>query len=68
MSTKTTNKVIHNVSIKMDIFDNEWKPLVKLFNRACCNDEIMSHFSEEECERLSTFIDCFKELALNHSE
>ena len=53
--------------LKMDIFDNEWKPLLKLFNRACSNDEIMSHFDEEECERLSTFMEYIQELALEHS-
>jgi len=52
----------------MDIFSNEWKPLLKLFNRACSNDEIMSHFSEEEAERLSTFMDCLQDLALEHSK
>ena len=65
MSTETTE--VNNVAIKMDIFDNEWKPLLKLFNRACTNDEIMSHFDEEECERLSTFMEYIQELALEHS-
>lgn len=58
----------HIVGFKMDIFDNEWKPLLKLFSRACCNDEIMSHFSEEEGERLHTFMDCLQDLALEHSK
>jgi hypothetical protein len=58
----------HSVGFKMDIFSNEWKPLLKLFNRACSNDEIMSHFSEEEAERLSTFMDCLQDLALEHSK
>ena len=58
----------HTIGIKMDIFDNEFQPLLKLFNRASCNDEIMSHFSEEECERLHTFMDCLKDLALEHSK
>ena len=66
MPTKTSE--VHSVAIKMDIFDNEWKPLLKLFNRACTNDEIMSHFSEEECERLSTFMDCLQDLALENSK
>ena len=60
-------KETHTVAIKMDIFDNEWKPLLKLFNRACSNDEIMSHFDEEETERLSTFMDCLQELASNNN-
>ena len=52
----------------MDIFDNECGPLLKLFNRACSNDEIMSHFSEEEAERLATFMDCLQDLALEHTK
>ena len=58
---------IHSTAIKMDIFDNEWKPLLKLFNRAITNDEIMSHFDDEETERLSTFMDCLQDLALENS-
>ena len=68
-NTMQTNTMeTHTVGFKMDIFDNEWKPLLKLFSRACVNDEIMSHFSEEECERLSTFMDCLQDLALNNSK
>tara|TARA_R100000951_G_scaffold106623_1_gene101327 strand:- start:575 stop:757 length:183 start_codon:yes stop_codon:yes gene_type:complete len=58
----------HTIGFKMDIFDNEWGPLLKLFNRASSNDEIMSHFSEEETERLSTFMDCLQDLALEHTK
>ncbi len=65
MPTETT--VTHNVSIKMDIFSNEWKPLLKLFNRAVSNNEIMSHFDDDETERLSTFMDCLQDLALENS-
>lgn len=57
----------HNVgAVRMDIFDNELLPLLKLFNRAVSNSEIMSHFSNEEVERLSTFMDCLQETALQN--
>ena len=65
MPTKAT--VTHSMAIKMDIFDNEWKPLLKIFNRAVSNDEIMSHFDDEEIERLTTFMDCLQDLALENS-
>ncbi len=52
----------------MEIFDYECAPLLKLFSRACCNDEVMSHFNEEECESLHTFMDCLQDLALEHSK
>lgn len=54
----------HIVGFKMDIFDNEWKPLLKLFSRAAMNDEIMADFSDEECDRLHTFMDALQDLAL----
>jgi hypothetical protein len=57
----------HNVgAVRMDIFDNELLPLLKLFSRAVSNSEIMSHFSDEEVERLSTFMDCLQETALQN--
>jgi hypothetical protein len=57
----------HNVgAVRMDIFDNELLPLLKLFSRAVSNSEIMSHFSDDEVERLSTFMDCLQETALQN--
>ena len=59
---------VHNVgAVKMDIFDNEWKPLLKLFNRAVTNEDIMRHFDDQEIDRLSTFMDALQELALEHT-
>lgn len=59
LTTKTKLK-----TIRMDILDYEWKPLLKLFNRACSNDEIMSHFSEDEAETLSIFMDCLQNFSI----
>tara|TARA_Y100000401_G_C8271117_1_gene198390 strand:- start:122 stop:316 length:195 start_codon:yes stop_codon:yes gene_type:complete len=57
----------HNVgAVRMDIFDNELLPLLKLFSRAVSNSEIMSTFSDDEVERLSTFMDCLQETALQN--
>jgi hypothetical protein len=65
MTIDTTHS--HNVgAVRMDIFDNELLPLLKLFSRACSDDEIMSHFSDDEVERLSTFMDCLQETALQN--
>ena len=66
MPTESTKTKLR--TIRMDILDYEWKPLLKLFNRACSNDEIMSHFSADEAERLSTFMDCLQDLALENSK
>ena len=64
MSIQTTET--HSTAIRMDIFDNEWGPLLKLFNRASSNSEIMSHFDEQETDRLATFMECLQELALEN--
>ena len=57
----------HNVgAVRMDIFDNELLPLLKLLSRAVSNSEIMSTFSDDEVERLSTFMDCLQETALQN--
>ena len=58
----------HIMGFKMDIFDIEFQPLVKLFNRAVVNEEIMSHFDDDECDRLHTFIDALKDAALEHAK
>ena len=55
----------HIVGFKIDVFDNESRPLIKLFNRAMSDPNIISAFDAAELERLETFIDCFKDLALN---
>ena len=66
--TPEERKETHSTTIRMHILDYECKPLLKLFNRACSNDEIMSHFSEDEAETLSIFMDCLQYLALEISK
>ena len=55
----------HKMAFKMDIFDNEWRPLIKLFNRAMAEKTITEAFNSEELDRLETFIGWFKEEALD---
>ena len=54
----------HKMAFKIDIFDNEWRPLIKLFNRAMAEKTITEAFNADEMERLETFIRWFKEEAL----
>ena len=56
----------HNMGFKIDVFDNESGPLIKLFNRAMRDPDFVSQFDEYELDRLETFIECFKELTLNN--
>lgn len=51
---------------QIDVFDNESGPLIKLFNRALATPEIVDSFTDDELDRVVTFIDCFKEEALNN--
>lgn len=56
----------HIVGFKIDVFDNEWRPLLKLFNRAMADKNIMESFNAEELDRLETFVDWFKEECLKN--
>ena len=57
----------HTAAIKVPTFPEEFKPLIKVLNRACCNDDIMQHVTDDEAELISDWLDEFKSLALEFS-
>jgi hypothetical protein len=57
----------HTTAIKVPTFPEEFKPLIKVLNRACCNDDIMQHVTDDEAELISGWLDEFKSLALEFS-
>ena len=57
----------HTTAVKVDVFPDEFKPLIKVLNRACCNDDIMQHVTDDEAELISGWLDEFKSLALEFS-
>ena len=57
-----------SVAIKVPTFPDEFKPIIKVLNRACCNDAIMHHVTDDEAELISGWLDQFKSLALEFAE
>ena len=57
----------HTTAIKVPTFAEEFKPLIKVINRACCNDDSMQHVTDDEAELISGWLDEFKSLALEFS-
>jgi hypothetical protein len=54
--------------IKVPTFTDEFKPIIKVLNRACFNDDIMQHVTEKEADLISGWLDEFKSLALEFAE
>jgi hypothetical protein len=57
---------IHDTSVKVDVFPDEFKPLLKLINRAISNDDVMKHLTDDEAATISVWLDDFQSLALQH--
>jgi hypothetical protein len=57
---------IHDTSVKVDVFPDEFKPLLKLINRAISNDDVMKHLTDDEAATISMWLDDFQSLALQH--
>ena len=55
---------VHSVGVKFEVYPDEMKTVVKLFNRALDSDDITKHFDEDELRNLISFIDDFKTLSL----
>ena len=54
--------------IKVPTFTDEFWPIIKVLNRACCNDSIMQHVTDKEADLISGWLDEFKSLALEFAE
>ena len=57
---------IHDTSVQVDVFPDEFKPLLKLINRASSNDDVMKHLTDDEAATISLWLDDFQSLALQH--
>ena len=57
---------MHDTSIKVDVYPDEFKPLLKLINRAISNDDVTQHITDEEAATISMWLDDFQSLALQH--
>ena len=59
-------KSIHSTAIKVDVFPDEFKPLLKLINRAISNDDVLQHITDDEASTISMWLDELQYLALQH--
>jgi hypothetical protein len=57
-------KSIHSTATKVDVFPDEFKPLLKLINRAIMNNDVMQHITDDEASIISMWLDDFQSLAL----
>ena len=53
-----------NTAVPVDVYCDEFKPLLKLINRALLNSEFIEQFTEDEVDKLYNFKDDFSEIAL----
>ena len=55
-------------AVAVEVFPDEFKPVLKLMNRALLNSEFIQQFTEEEVNTLYAFKDDFADIALEYSE
>jgi hypothetical protein len=59
--------VIHDVAIKVDIYPDEFKPIMKAVKYALLCDDSCKVLSEEEWATLNAWLDDFSDIALNEA-
>jgi len=57
-------KAIHDTAVKVNVYPDEFKPLLKLINRAIMNNDVMQHITDDEASIISMWLDDFQSLAL----
>lgn len=60
--------MIHDTSIKVDVYPDEFIPLLKVLNKFMDNNNWEETLTEEEMSKMSSFIDDFKDLTLQYGE
>jgi hypothetical protein len=58
---------VHSTAIKVDIFPDEFKPIMKALKYALCCDSKDALFTREEADMLESFLDNFVDIALNEA-
>ena len=55
---------IHDTSIKVSIYPDEFVPLLRLLNRAISNDDVMKYITDDEAAIISGVLDELQNKAL----
>lgn len=58
---------VHSLAVKVDVYPDEFKPLLKILNRAIMHEEIVSHLTEDDVCTIIHWLDDFKSVALEYA-
>ena len=59
---------VHSTAVKVDVFPDEFKPLLKFINRAMCSSEIRDALTNDEMHKVEHWFNDFQDLALENAE
>jgi hypothetical protein len=57
----------HTASVRVDIYPDEFKPIMKALKYALCCDSKDALFTRAEADMLESFLDNFVDIALNEA-
>ena len=57
----------HTTSVRVDIYPDEFKPIMKALKYALCCDSKEALFTRAEADMLESFLDNFVDIALNEA-
>jgi hypothetical protein len=57
----------HNTAVRVDVYRDEFKPIMKALKYALCCDSKDALFTREEADMLESFLDNFVDIALNEA-
>jgi len=57
----------HSTAVQIDVYPDEFNPLLKILNRAIFNKEIVDALTDDEAMIIVHWLDDFKSAALEHA-
>jgi hypothetical protein len=57
----------HDTAVNVEVYPHEFKPLLKLINRALISNDVMEHINEVEAHHIYCWLADFQSKALEHS-
>ena len=55
----------HNTAVRVDVYTDEFRPIMRALKYALCCDSKEALFTREEADMLESFLDNFVDIALN---
>lgn len=57
----------HSTAVQVEVYPDEFKPLLKLINHALISNDVMQYINNEEAHRIYAWLDEFQTKAANYS-